>query len=99
MDFDLWLEFEHIDGVIDDFANVGVTLADGRRYALNVWAFDFFAVARSEGELKASDGLRGDYMFPPDLFVAELTRPALEAVVGDMVRAGTLPARCLLTGD
>ncbi len=54
MDFDLWLETEHVEGVIDDFCNVLVTLRAGEAYALNVWTFDFFEVVRRQGEESAS---------------------------------------------
>ncbi len=98
MDYDLWLEFEHVQGV-DDFANIGVTFTDGRRYRLNVWTFAFFETARSEGEFRAAPELQQTYMFPPDLFVTELTRPVIEAVVADLVASGGLPAHRQLTND
>jgi len=48
-DFDLWLEFEHIVGGLDDYCNVLVTLADGRRFAFNVWTYAFFGDAVRDG--------------------------------------------------
>lgn len=54
MDFDLWIETEHVEEHIDDFCNVLVTLQTGETYALNVWTFAFFEVARPHGEETAS---------------------------------------------
>lgn len=42
MEFDLWLETEHVEGAIDDVCNVLVTLASRGKYALNVSTFAFF---------------------------------------------------------
>ena len=46
MDFDLWLETEHLEEDTDDFCNAFVSLPTGEAYALNVWTFRFFEVAR-----------------------------------------------------
>lgn len=78
MDFDLWIETEHVDGLIDDFCNVLVTLQTGEGYALNVWTFAFFDVARRRGEETASRHVAGRYLLPPDLFVG-----AQQPVPGD----------------
>lgn len=46
-DFELWLETELGDpnqpanSPTENFCNINVTLPDGRRYALNIWTFDF----------------------------------------------------------
>jgi len=94
MNASLWIETEHVAEPIDDFCNVIVDLPSGERYAFNVWTFDFFAVARSEGDELASAPLRRTYLRPPDLFVADLERPTLEAVVEDLVANGLLPDHC-----
>lgn len=99
MTFDLWSEAEATSDSVNGFCNILVTLNDGRRFALNVWTFSFFNRARSDGEDHASAGLRNTYMLPPDLFVADLTRPTLEAVVEDLIDHGTLPDHCLVADD
>ena len=73
-----------------------VYLSTGRRYALNVWTFDFFAQARTAGEINASPRAKHLYMHPPDLFVQDLSRATLEQVVVDMLERGRLPASCLM---
>lgn len=99
MEFSLWLETEHVVEDIDDFCNVVVTLASGARYALNVWTFAFFDVARNGGGELASPAMAGTYVLPPDLFVVDLTRPTIESVVADLVERGLMPAGCLVPGD
>jgi uncharacterized protein (DUF1810 family) len=94
--FDLWLEWE-FDAPEpphqpqQNFANVGVTLADGRCYSLNVWTFDFLPLARYDWPYEAKPELQpADYVLPPDLFVQSLTRPMLETAVTNMLEAGEL---------
>lgn len=99
MTFHLWSEAEALSEPVDDVCNISVTLDDGRRYALNVWTFSFFETARSDGEGGASAGLSAAYMLPPDLFVADLSRATLEAVIGDLLDHGALPDHCLVTDD
>jgi hypothetical protein len=96
MEFKLWLESEHVDDVIDDFCNVLVEVADGRRYGLNVWTFGFFRSAVEEGDPAAPADLREKYLVAPDLFIAELDRALVESVVGDLLERGCLPQSCLL---
>ncbi|WP_456458998.1 hypothetical protein [Reichenbachiella sp.] len=83
--FDLWLEFEETPGLedlTDDFANILVTLEDGRKYGINVWTFKYFNEAKKEeGEL---------YIVPPDLFVAELTRDCIEQTISKLLDEGEL---------
>ena len=95
----LWIEAEHMDEEVNDFCNIAVYLSDGARYALNVWTFDFFAVAKADGEMHATPAVKHLYMHPPDLFVQDLTRPTLEKVVVDLLERGRLPARCLVPVD
>jgi len=99
MDFDLWIETEHVDEHIDDFCNVLVTLQTGEAYALNVWTFAFFEVARRHGEETASPDVAGRYLLPPDLFVADLSRAAIESVIKDLLQHGTMPTECLVIED
>jgi hypothetical protein len=102
--FDLWLEFEHTtptpnDDPTDDFANVAVTLPDGRRYAMNVWTFRFLHRARFPWPYERTDGVPAEYVLPPDLFVERLDRPTLERVVGEMIAKGELDERWLCEDD
>ena len=61
MDFELWIETEHVEGRIEDFCNVLVTLQTGEAYGLNVWTFAFFAVARRQGEETTSGDIAERY--------------------------------------
>ena len=95
----LWIEAEHLAEDVDDFCNIAVYLSTGERYALNVWTFDFFEMARADGEMHASIAVKHLYMHPPDLFVADLSRPTLEKVVVDLLERGRLPAWCRVPDD
>ena len=92
--FILWLEFEHWeaapgDNPEDDFCNIRVDLPDGEAYALNVWTFKYLERARREDQ-RTGEGLNGRYLVSPDLLVARLDRPTMEAVFADLVRIGQL---------
>ena len=92
--FTLWLEFEQwesspSDDPEDDFCNVHIGLPDGEAYALNVWTFKYLERARREDQ-RTGEGLNGRYLVSPDLFVARLDRPAMEAVFADLIRTGQL---------
>lgn len=99
MEARIWIEAEHLAEDVDDFCNVVVYLSTGERYALNVWTFDFFEVARSQGEFRASPAVKHLYMRPPDLFVKDLTRPTLERVIVDVLERGALPASARMPTD
>tara|TARA_R110002012_G_scaffold85496_1_gene213201 strand:- start:57673 stop:58290 length:618 start_codon:yes stop_codon:yes gene_type:complete len=83
--FALWLEFEETEGwedLTNDFANIQVTLEDGRKYGINVWTFNYLNEAKSkEGNL---------YVIPPDLFVAELTHDCVEQTISKLLEEGEL---------
>ena len=49
MEARIWIEAEHLAEDVTDFCNIAVYLSTGERYALNVWTFDFFAVAQGRG--------------------------------------------------
>ncbi len=86
--FDLWLEFElYVDDYdpLDDFANISVTLADGRRYAMNVWTFGYMRRAPYESLDNSTPTVPVDYLLPPDLFVHRLDRLTMERVVGQLL--------------
>ncbi|WAS90369.1 hypothetical protein [Nannocystis punicea] len=94
--FDLWLEFEHWeplpgDDPTDEFANVVVLLPDGRRYALNVWTFQFIHRARLEDD----PDVPAEYLLPPDLFVERLDRPTMERVVRQLLARDEMRAEWL----
>jgi hypothetical protein len=86
--FELWLEFEigepnQIDNrPTENFYNISVTLADGRRYAMNVWTFNFLPLARYDWPYEILEGQEpAKYVLPPDLFVERLDRATIEAVI------------------
>lgn len=96
-DFELWLEFESGDPAepanraTENFANIKISLADGRRYCLNVWTFDFLPLARYSWPYeKKADEVPAKYLMPPDLFVERLDRDTIQAAVADMLAAGDL---------
>lgn len=95
----LWIEAEHMAEDVNDFCNVVIYVSTGDRYALNVWTFGYFDVARVEGELHGSPGVKQLYLHPPDLFVEDLSRATIEKVVVDVLEGGRLPARCLMPDD
>ena len=105
--FTLWLEWEEVGGPPDhpairpqqNFGNVAITLADGRRYALNVWTFDFVPLARWPWPYEPQAGGRPAlYVIPPDLMVERLDRPTMEAVVSEMLKEGDLREEWLSPG-
>ena len=96
MDFELWLEFEHVDPVPTDFANIHVKTSD-REYALNVWTYEFLAAAWSEAFEES--GPHRAYVVPPDLIVRELTRDHIGAVVDDLLTTHAMPSQCLVPDD
>ena len=73
----------------NDFCNIHITLADGRRYGINVWTFDFLATTVSQDKA-SGENLGGIYQIPPDLFVHELTRECIEATIADLLKRGNL---------
>lgn len=103
-EFELWLEFEHAiatpgDDPADDFANVLVSLPDGRRYALNVWTFRFLHRARFPWPYETNTGRPAEYVVAPDLFVERLDRPTLTRAVGRMLARGEMRAEWLCPPD
>jgi hypothetical protein len=96
--FDLWLEWETgeprdqpANRPRTNFGNVIITLSDGRRYALNVWTFDFLPLARFPWPYEGGPGVQpAAYVLPPDLFVESLDRATMESVVAAMLSAGEL---------
>ncbi|GJM08344.1 MAG: hypothetical protein DHS20C11_06200 [Lysobacteraceae bacterium] len=91
--FRLWLEFE-VGEPLDqpanrptqNFCNISVTLPDGRRYAMNVWTFDFLPLARYDWPYEETpDQVPAKYVLPPDLFVERLDRETIECVVAKLL--------------
>ncbi|MEZ5342972.1 MAG: hypothetical protein R2706_16465 [Acidimicrobiales bacterium] len=99
MEVSLWIEAEHLAEDITDFCNVVVAISTGERYQLNVWSSDFYAMAWADGEPNASEEVRSLYMLPPDLFVADLTRPTIETAVADLIINGRMPKHCLVPDE
>ena len=90
--FTLWLEFELFTSAWDksnEACNVNVTLADGRRYGLNVWTYKFLTTLVG-WDAERHENLGGLYQIPPDLFVQELTRECIEATIADLLQKGDL---------
>lgn len=91
--FELWLETETGEPVgqpanrpHENFCNISVALTDGRRYALNVWTFDFLPLARFPWPYEPNcDVQQSDYVLPPDLFVESLDRNTIERVVSELI--------------
>jgi hypothetical protein len=73
----------------NDFCNIAVILADGRRYGINVWTFDYLATT-VRADTEDGRNLAGAYQIPPDLFVRELTRECIEATITDLLQYGDL---------
>ena len=101
--FNLWLEFEHWESreggnPEDDFFNMQVTLACGKKYALNVWTFQYLARAVRECR-QTGEHLHGSYLPPPDLFVERLDRPLIERVVSDLLAHDGLREEWKVRGD
>ena len=84
--FKLWLEVEIGDKgqpanrSTENFCNVVVECEDGRRYALNIWTYDFLPIARLESDVGTLLVEPAKYVLPPDLFVERLERKLLEDV-------------------
>lgn len=101
--FELWLEVEtgepldqEANRPTENFCNVSVTLEDGRRYALNVWTFDFLPLARLEYPYESkTDATHSLYVLPPDLFVERLDRRTIEKVISEMIEKDEMQDRWL----
>jgi hypothetical protein len=86
--FELWLETELgtpeqvANRPTENFCNISITLDDGRRYAMNIWTFDFLPFARYDWphEMLTRQS-PAKYVLPPDLFVERLDRSTIEAVI------------------
>ena len=85
-EFKLWLEIEigekaePANRPTENFCNVVVNCEDGRRYALNVWTYDFLPIARRESLAGTLLVDPSKYVLPPDLFVERLERKLIEEV-------------------
>jgi len=91
--FELWLETERGEPLdqpanrpMENFCIIEVKLEDGRRYALNIWTFDFLLLARYPWpyEIDTSQA-PAKYVFPPDLFVERLDRNTIEAIITELL--------------
>lgn len=113
VEFDLWLEtelwMEHggdphqpANRPTENFCNVIVMLQDGRRYALNVWTFDFIPLARLDWPY-AYDATKqqplAPYLLPPDLLVERLDRDTLNGIIKTMLMRGELKSEWLSEHD
>lgn len=106
--FDLWLEFElyippygsqSTDDPANDFANINVTLPDGRRYAMNVWTFAYLQQSRLEYAEEWGETEPSEYYSAPDLFVERLDRSTITRVVAKMLARGEIRDEWLCPRD
>lgn len=92
-EFKLWLEFEAVEpdnwDITNEFANIHVTLQDGRQYGINVWTYKFLE-SSIQLDFETGNNLNGLYQSPPDLFVKELTRDCIEKTITDLLSKGNL---------
>jgi len=89
-EFNLWLEFENTESWTDksnDFANISVSINDGRKYGINVWTFEFLQTTINEDLKNGEDGL---FQIPPDLFVKELSRDCIQKSIERLLTQGDL---------
>jgi len=100
--FELWMEVE-IGEPLDqeanrperNFCNISVKF-DGKRYALNIWTFDFLPLARRGWPYdEESTETLATYLLPPDLFVERLDRPTVEAVISDLLANNLMDSQWL----
>ncbi|PSB52168.1 hypothetical protein [Chamaesiphon polymorphus] len=104
--FELWLETEEYETDLDvtdpcdNFCSIAVTLADGRRYAMNVWTFNFLPLARYDDNYDIREGQEpAKYVLPPDLFVERLDRATLETVIVDLLAKNLMNPNWLCQPD
>ncbi len=105
--FDLWLETETGEPVNQtanrpnaNFCNILIALEDGRRYALNVWTFDFLPLARYPWPYEMRPGVEPtDYLLPPDLFVSDFSRTTITSVVEQLLKEDELRDEWLVKDD
>lgn len=98
--FTLWLEFEVLSGFDqdEDFCNIVVYTSTGEKYALNIWTFRYFARALADSQRQGSNA-DGRYLLAPDLFVARLDRPTIEAAIADLIRTDGMRPEWLAPDD
>ena len=101
--FELWLETEVADRSQPanrpdrNFCNLMVKVNDGRKYALNVWTFDFVPLARRSWPYETdSPDEPVEYLIPPDLFVESLERIVLERVISTLLERGEMKEEWLV---
>jgi hypothetical protein len=105
--FELWLETErgepldqHANRPYENFGNIEVKLKDGRRYALNVWTFDFLPLARYPWPYEIDESEEpANYLLPPDLFVEKLDRPSIEEIVTQLLKNDEMKDEWLCKDD
>lgn len=90
--FELWLETEigkpdhPANRRRENFFNVVVTLENGRRYAFNVWTFDFLPLSRYSWPYEPNENAQqADYVQPPDLFVESLDREVIHRIITELI--------------
>jgi len=105
--FDLWLEVETGEPLDqpanrpnENFGNIEVKLQDGRRYALNVWTFDFLPLARYPWPYEIDESEEpAIYLLPPDLFVEKFDRETIENIVVQLLQNNEMKDEWLCKDD
>lgn len=96
--FELWCEFEELDpreyDPGNDHSDVFVTFADGRKYLLKVWTFDYVQTV-ADGHapvdsLSSAGSEPVDHLVPPDLLVRVLDREIIEGAIKSGIESGEL---------
>ena len=96
--FQLWLEFELWEenyNPEEEFFNMSVTLDNGKKYALNVWTYKYFELARKL-DIQSNDCLGGKYLIPPDLLIEKLDREMIVDIFDDIIRQNSLKPEWLV---
>lgn len=101
--FKLWLEFELYmseDGYdpTTDFFNMCIIFPTGKKYALNVWTYNFF-IEVFHKEKKLDSSIQGRYNHAPDLFIEYCDRKLIEAIVSDIINKKELSDNWLVPLD
>ena len=105
-EFDLWLETETgeprdqpANRPTEKFCNAVVTLPDSRRFAINIWTFDFLPLARLPWPFEDRHASPALYVIAPDLFVESLDRLTIEKSIQELLKTGGLPNEWLAPSD
>ncbi len=72
-------------------------LEGGCRYALNVWTFDVFPLARFTWPYEPNENAeQAEYLLPPELFVETPDRDVIHRVITELMATGQMKAEWLV---